>query len=364
MVPDALLEFNVYSRGRVCGGGISSITIGRDPPTDCREMPTVTRSSSALCSMFADDTDTGWDHDMLTIKAVIDNFRVPADSKVKLRDHNPGWEGDSTLSEDDRRQEAAQSLQKSIEELAEAQQLLYASDKWSVLVILQAMDAAGKDGTVKHVLSGVNPQGVQVFSFKSPSHEELDHDFLWRCVKALPERGRIGIFNRSYYEEVLIVRVHPELIDNQRIPNAQPDRKKFWKNRYESINDFERHLTRNGTRVIKFFLNVSREEQKRRQLERIKDPKKNWKFEPSDLIERNHWDEYMSAFETMLRETSTKQAPWYVIPADKKWICHSAVAMILAHEIQQLNLEYPTLSEQQQQVMAQCKEKLEGESPA
>lgn len=301
---------------------------------------------------------------MLTIKDALNLFRVKPDQKIKLRDCDPGWEGDTQLSEHERREASAALLEKNIEELTEAQTLLYAADSWSVLVILQAMDAAGKDGTVKHVLSGVNPQGVQVYNFKQPSAEELDHDFLWRCAKVLPERGRIGIFNRSYYEEVLTVKVHHEFVANQKIPGADPARKKFWKNRYESINDFERHLTRNGTRVIKFFLNVSREEQKRRQLERINDPKKNWKFAPSDLVERAHWDEYMAAFELMLRETSTKQAPWYVIPADKKWVCRSLVATILAHEIRQLNLEFPKITNDQAQELARCKHELEAEGPA
>ncbi len=301
---------------------------------------------------------------MMTIKDVLNQFRVPEDSKVKLRDHDPAWETDNEdLSEEERCKIAGEVLEKNIEELSEAQQLLYAADSWSVLVILQAMDAAGKDGTVKHVLSGVNPQGIHVTNFKRPSAEELDHDFLWRCSKALPERGRIGIFNRSYYEEVLTVKVHPELVTNERLPDADPDRKKFWKNRYESINDFERHLSRNGTRVIKFFLNVSREEQKRRQLERINDPKKNWKFAAADLVERAHWDQYMEAYETLLRETSTRQAPWYIIPADKKWVCRSLVAEILAYEIRQLNLEYPKLTESQLQVLADCKAQLEAEEP-
>lgn len=300
---------------------------------------------------------------MLTIKDALNLFRVKPGDKIKLRDFDPGWEGDTELSEHERREASAALLEKNIEELTEAQTLLYAADSWSVLVILQAMDAAGKDGTVKHVLSGVNPQGVQVYSFKQPSAEELDHDFLWRCAKVLPERGRIGIFNRSYYEEVLAVKVHHEFVTKQKIPGADPTRKKFWKNRYESINDFERHLTRNGTRVIKFFLNVSRDEQKRRQLERIEDPQKNWKFAPSDLVERAHWDEYMAAFELMLRETSTKQAPWYVIPADKKWVCRSLVATILAHEIRQLNLEFPKITNDQAQELARCKHELEAEGP-
>ena len=298
---------------------------------------------------------------MMSIKDMLNQFRVSPDEKFKLRDHDCGWEGDTKLPEEERRVTAGQLLEKNVADLSDAQELLHAANSWSVLVVLQAMDAAGKDGTIKHVLSGVNPQGVQVVSFNRPSLEEWDHDFLWRCVKALPERGRIGIFNRSYYEEVLAVKVHPELVAHQRIPDADPARNKFWKNRYESINDFERHLTRNGTRVVKFFLNVSRDEQKRRQLERINDPKKNWKFQADDLFARAHWDQYMEAFESMLRETSTRQAPWYVIPADKKWVCRSLVAAILAHEIRQLNLEYPKLTEEQLQVLAQCKLQLESE---
>jgi PPK2 family polyphosphate:nucleotide phosphotransferase len=298
---------------------------------------------------------------MLTMKDVVHQFRVVEGDKVKLKDHDPGWEGDKSLPETERRQTAAVLLEKNIEELEAAQELLSANDSWSVLVILQAMDAAGKDGTIKHVMSGVNPQGVQVFSFKRPSAEELDHDFLWRCAKALPERGRIGIFNRSYYEEVLTVKVHPEIVANQKIPDADPERKKFWKARYESINNFEEHLDRNGTRVVKFFLNVSRDEQKRRLLERINDPKKNWKFEAGDLAERAHWDEYMDAFQTMLRETSTKHAPWYVIPADNKWISRPLVAAILAHEIRQLDLKFPEVSETQLQVLADSKQRLDAE---
>lgn len=306
---------------------------------------------------------SGGNRRMMTIKDALNLFRVSPGDKVKLKDHDPGWEGDRKLPEDERRNTAAQLLEKNIDELSAAQELLYAADKWSVLVIFQAMDAAGKDGTVKHVLSGVNPQGVQVYSFKRPSVEELDHDFLWRCVKVLPERGRIGIFNRSYYEEVLAVKVHPEFVAHQRIPDADPSRKKFWKSRYESINEFERHLTRNGTRVVKFFLNVSRDEQKRRQLERINDPHKNWKFDASDLVERSLWDQYMDAFETMLRETSTRQAPWYVIPADKKWVCRSLVATILAYEIRQLDMEYPKPTEEQSKILEQCRQQLESEGP-
>lgn len=298
---------------------------------------------------------------MLTINQIIDMFRVPEGEKVRLKDYSTDWEGDESLPEEERRKTAAEFLARNVEELADAQELLYANDHWSVLCIFQAMDAAGKDGTIKHVMSGVNPQGVQVVSFKRPSPEELDHDFLWRCSKALPERGRIGIFNRSYYEEVLAVKVHPEFVDGQRIPDAKPGKKKFWEHRYHSINEFERHLTRNGTRVVKFFLHVSKEEQKLRLLDRIDDPKKNWKFDPADLNERAHWDDYMAAFEMMLRETSTKQAPWYVLPADKKWVCRALVAVILAHEIGKLHLTFPTISQEQRLILEDCKKRLESE---
>ena len=299
---------------------------------------------------------------MFKIDDIIDEFRVPVGKKIKLKDYSTSWDGDDSLSEEVRKQLAAEHLAKSTAELSAAQELLYAADTGSVLCIFQAMDAAGTDGSMKHVMSGVNPQGVQVVSFKRPSTEELDHDFLWRCSKALPERGRIGIFNRSYYEELLVVKVHPEFIAGQRIPDAKPDKKKFWEQRYESINDFERHLARNGTHVVKFFLHVSKEEQKQRLLARIDDPAKNWKFEAADLGERAHWDEYMSAFESLLRETSTKNAPWYVLPADKKWNCRALVATILAHEIKQLDLKFPEITDAQRAALQECKQRLESEA--
>jgi len=228
-------------------------------------------------------------------------------------------------------------------------------------VIFQAMDAAGKDSTIKHVMSGINPQGCQVYSFKHPSAEELDHNFLWRCMKALPERGRIGIFNRSYYEDVLIVKVHPELVAAQRIPDAEPDRKKFWKARYEDINQFERHLTRNGTKVIKFMLHISKDEQRKRFLARLDDPKKNWKFSPADVAERQHWDDYMEAYETALTETSTKWAPWYVIPADHKWVSRALVARILTKELSKLDLATPAVTPEQLAEFEDSRRRLEAE---
>jgi PPK2 family polyphosphate:nucleotide phosphotransferase len=222
------------------------------------------------------------------------------------------------------------------------------------------MDAAGKDGTIKHVMSGVNPQGCQVYSFKHPSAEELNHNFLWRCMKALPERGRIGIFNRSYYEEVLIVKVHPELLVAQHVPDARPN-DKLWKKRYDDINRFERHLTRNGTKVLKFFLHISKDEQRKRFLERVDDPKKHWKFSPADLAERERWDDYMRVYEEALCATSTKWAPWYVVPADHKWVSRTMVAAIITRVVDSLNLSYPEVTPAQAQQIAEAKRRLEAE---
>ena len=239
-----------------------------------------------------------------------------------------------------------EALEKGIETLSHLQEVLYAQDNWSLLVIFQAMDAAGKDGAIKHVMSGINPQGCQVSSFKAPSNEELDHDFLWRCIKKLPERGRIGIFNRSYYEEVLVVRVHDRLLQKQRIP-AKLITKKIWEERMEDIRNFEKHLSRNGTKVIKIFLNVSEEEQKARFLERINEPSKNWKLSYDDIKERGHWDEYMKVYEDMIRKTSTTEAPWYVIPADNKIYARLAVASAMIKALEDLDLSYPTIADEE-----------------
>ncbi len=286
--------------------------------------------------------------------------RVPDDRKVQLKNFPTHCNVSQDLSEAEERQLAEQVLRDSVAELADAQDRVYAADSWSVLVIFQALDAAGKDGTIKHVMSGVNPQGCQVHSFKKPSDEELDHDFLWRCTKALPERGRIGIFNRSYYEEVLVVKVHPELLNFQRLPDANPT-KQFWKGRYKDIRKFEEHLERNGTRVVKFFLNASKDEQKRRFLERINDPKKHWKFATGDVQERSFWDQYMQAYESMLAETSTSEAPWYVIPADQKWLCRALVSRILVTTIDSLGAKYPKVSPEQLSKLDECRQQLEGE---
>jgi len=239
-----------------------------------------------------------------------------------------------------------EALEKGIETLSHLQEVLYAQDNWSLLVIFQAMDAAGKDGTIKHVMSGINPQGCQVSSFKAPSEEELGHDFLWRCIKKLPERGHIGIFNRSYYEEVLVVRVHDHLLQKQNIPDKLIT-KKIWDERMEDIRNFEKHLSRNGTKVIKIFLNISEEEQKARFLERINEPSKNWKLSYDDIKERGYWNEYMKVYEDMIQKTSTKEAPWYVIPADNKIYARLAVASAMIKALEDMELSYPKISEEE-----------------
>jgi PPK2 family polyphosphate:nucleotide phosphotransferase len=297
---------------------------------------------------------------MIRRRDLIEMLRVPPGKKIRLKDYDPGWAQTKELKQlgkDAVKTRALEILQESLDHLAEAQQLLYANDVYSVLVCFQAMDAAGKDGTIKHVMTGVNPQGVQVFAFKVPSAEELDHNFLWRYMKALPERGRIGIFNRSYYEDVLVVRVHRELLERQKLPPGKRG-KSFWRDRYEDINAFERHLVRNGTLVLKFYLNVSKEEQKRRFLERLENPEKTWKFSAADLAERAHWDEYTEAYEEALRATSTEWAPWYVIPADNKWVTRAVVADILTTAIQDLRLEAPKVPSAQRRVLAEARKKL------
>ncbi len=295
----------------------------------------------------------------LTIRDVEKLFKVRPGRRARLRDFDPGWSGkeETALLKDERKERAQAYLQENIKELAQAQELLYANDVYSVLLVLQAMDAAGKDGTIKHVMSGVNPQGCQVVSFKRPSDEEIDHDFLWRYAKALPERGRIGIFNRSYYEEVLVVRVHPELLERQRLPPGKRKRA-FWEDRYHEINEFERHLVNNGTRIVKIFLHLSKDEQKRRFLERLDTPVKHWKFSTADLAERAHWDAYQDAFEQMLTATSTKRAPWWVVPADNKWVARTLVAAILTHAIKELALEAPVVGTEQQAALAAARQAL------
>jgi PPK2 family polyphosphate:nucleotide phosphotransferase len=283
-------------------------------------------------------------------------FIVPAGKKIKLKDYDPGFTGKFK-----EKSAATEKLQSDIEKLAKLQDVLYAQNTYSLLIIFQAMDAAGKDGTIRHVMSGVNPQGTQVFSFKSPSSEELDHDYLWRSFRALPERGRIGIFNRSYYEEVLVVRVHPEILHCQQLPDDMKDKKRIWKHRFEQINNFEHYLHRNGIHVLKFFLNVSREEQKRRFLARIDTPEKNWKFSVNDAKERAFWDDYMDAFEDAFNHTSTEWAPWYIMPADHKWFTRAAVADVIISKLKSLKLSYPKLSEEHLKSLQAAKDLLESE---
>ena len=287
-------------------------------------------------------------------------FHIAPGEAPDLAARDPAWAGDEDQSEKKRKKQAGKILEDSVEELAELQELLYASDTWSVLVVLQALDAAGKDGAIKHVMSGVNPQGVEVTSFKEPSSEDLDHTFLWRCMKKLPERGRIGIFNRSYYEEVLIVRVHPDLLETQRIPNVHAE-DQTWLDRFDDINAFEKHLARNGTKIVKIFLHVSKEEQKNRFLDRINRPDKHWKFAIADIQERQCFDYYTKAYEEMIAATSTEYAPWYVIPADNKWVSRAAVATVLAGTIQQLDLNWPVVSDQQKKEIEVGRKKLEAE---
>jgi PPK2 family polyphosphate:nucleotide phosphotransferase len=296
-------------------------------------------------------------------KDIIKEFLVPVGKKVRLKDYDPGWAQSKAVKElgkDGAKAEALKILQEDREELAKAHDILYASDTYAVLVILQGMDASGKDGIIKHVMSGLNPQGCQVTSFKKPSVEELDHDFLWRCAKALPARGRIGIFNRSYYEEVLVVRIHPEFLDAQHLPPGKRG-KSFWEDRYDSINAFERHLVRNGTVILKFFLHISKKEQKRRLLERLGLPAKHWKFSGPDLVERGFWDEYQDAYESALAATSTAEAPWHVIPADHKWVARTVVADILTRTICGLDLQYPEVTPAQKEAIRNAKQQLESE---
>jgi len=288
------------------------------------------------------------------IRKFVKPYRVDDGKKFRLKDHDAG---DSSGLD---KEKAEKLLAKGVERLADLQERLYAQDKWAVLLIFQAMDAAGKDGAIKHVMSGINPQGCQVYSFKAPTSEELDHDFLWRTAKSLPERGRIGIFNRSYYEEVLVVRVHPEILEKQKLPKELIT-KRVWKERYEDIAAHERYLNRNGVVIRKFFLNVSKAEQKRRFLERLDRQEKNWKFSTADAKERGHWKEYMAAYEDLIRETATPHAPWIVVPADKKWFARLVVAAAVADAMEELNLEFPKVTEAQKKDLAAARKVLESE---
>jgi PPK2 family polyphosphate:nucleotide phosphotransferase len=280
------------------------------------------------------------------LRALIKRCRIRPGSNVRLKNFETDLGDRKRLPKALQKQALETVLSEDVQKLAAAQDLLFAADSWSILIILQAMDAAGKDSTIKHVMSGVNPQGCEVHSFKQPSAEELDHTFLWRCIKVLPTRGRIGIFNRSYYEEVLVVKVHPELISAERIPDGKVNQQ-FWDARYDDINRLERHLVRNGTLILKFFLHLSKEEQRKRFLKRVETPDKYWKFSINDLAERKFWDDYVKAYEQCLSATTTKWAPWYVIPADQKWVSRALVASVVTRAIRKLDLHYPVLSKEQ-----------------
>lgn len=281
-------------------------------------------------------------------------FRITDGAKFRLKKIDPA----ETLDfGPDGKERAEEGLVQCVEVLQRLQDKLYAQDRWAVLIIFQAMDAAGKDGAIKHVMSGVNPQGCEVSSFKAPSAEELDHDFLWRCARRVPERGRIGIFNRSYYEETLIVRVHPEYLSGQKLP-LKTKTKDLWKQRFKDISNFERHLVHNGTIVLKFFLHISKEEQRQRFLKRIEDQDKNWKFSLKDVEERQHWNEYMAAYEDTIRHTASNYAPWYVVPADNKWFTRLVVASAIVHNLNALDLEYPSLTKEELKELENAKQAL------
>ena len=293
----------------------------------------------------------------------IDEFRVPPGKKFKLKNCDPSWHREKEfvdLGKDAAKERAEGILAERVKELTAAQDLLAADNRYAVLVIFQGMDASGKDGTIEHVMSGTNPAGCEVHSFKRPTPDELDHSFLWRHIRCLPMRGRIGLFNRSYYEDTLVVKVHPQILPLGQLPPGKVN-DKFWDARYEDINAFERHLVRNGTVVLKFFLNISKNEQKKRLLARLNDPTKHWKFEAGDLAERDNWNDYMKAYEEAIAATNTEWAPWYIIPADAKWVTRAAVAAILARAITNLDLRYPTLSIKDEAMLAEAKKKLERE---
>jgi PPK2 family polyphosphate:nucleotide phosphotransferase len=283
---------------------------------------------------------------------IAEPYRITNGEKFRLKDYDPADTGGMKDKE-----KALKTLEKSVQLLSHLQEKLYAQDEWAALLIFQAMDAAGKDGAIKHVMSGINPEGCQVTSFKAPSHEELDHDYLWRTHKAIPERGKIGIFNRSYYEEVLVVRVHEELLDMEQLPKEMRG-KHIWEDRYEDINNFEQYLVRDGLVVLKFFLHLSKSEQKKRFLERLEMPEKNWKFSMADVKERGYWKDYQKAYEEMIQNTATKQAPWYVIPADNKWFTRLAVAAATIDALDSLDLQFPEVDKDKKKELAKVREAL------
>jgi PPK2 family polyphosphate:nucleotide phosphotransferase len=290
---------------------------------------------------------------------IVKRFRVRKGGKFSIKDHDAA----DTYGLDIDKEEAKAMLAAGVRRLSDLQERLYAQDRWAVLVIIQAMDAAGKDGVIKHVMSGINPQGCQVHAFKAPSLQELDHDFMWRTSIALPERGRIGLFNRSYYEETLVVRVHPEILARQRLP-PELVTKKIWSERFEDIRAFERYLSRNGTLLLKFFLNVSKEEQRKRFLERIEEPTKRWKFSARDVEERKLWDRYMDAYQDMIRHTATREAPWYVVPADNKWFTRLVVAAVIGDRMEKLELQFPKVDDAALREMRTLRTALQREAPS
>jgi PPK2 family polyphosphate:nucleotide phosphotransferase len=293
----------------------------------------------------------------MNIDKLLKRYRIEHGKGFRLKDYDPG---DTHGLESELKPQAKQLLADGVQEMSRLQDILAAQDRWGLLLIFQAMDAAGKDGTIKHVMSGVNPQGVDVWSFKSPSAEELDHDFLWRTMKGLPERGHIGIFNRSYYEEVLVVRVHPQILESQKLPKPLVT-KHIWEERFEDINNFERYLTRNGIAVVKFFLHVSKKEQKRRFMERLDTPDKNWKFSSSDVKERQFWDEYQEAYEDVIRHTAHEHTPWYVVPADNKWFTRLVVSQAVVDALKGMDLKYPKVSRAKRVALGEARQQLENE---
>jgi PPK2 family polyphosphate:nucleotide phosphotransferase len=293
----------------------------------------------------------------MKIDKLLKRYRIEDGKHFRLKHHDPA---DTHGLESELKPQAKQLLADGVKELSRLQDVLAAQDRWGLLLIFQAMDAAGKDGTIKHVMSGVNPQGVQVSSFKGPSAEELDHGYLWRCMKNVPGRGRIGIFNRSYYEEVLVVRVHPQILESQKLPKPLVT-KRIWRERFGDINNFERYLTRNGIAVVKFFLHLSKKEQKRRFMERLDTPDKNWKYSSSDVKERQFWDAYQEAYEDMIRHTASAHAPWYVVPADNKWFSRLVVSQAVVDALDGMNLKYPKVSGAEQAALAEARKQLENE---
>lgn len=287
----------------------------------------------------------------------INRFRVPEGEELNFNHHQTDFTGDYTAKND-----AVKDLKQNIKRLKALQSVLYADNKHALLIIFQAMDAAGKDGAIKHVMSGLNPQGTQVFSFKKPSDEERDHGYLWRCMKALPEKGRIGIFNRSYYEDVLVVRVHQAILQSSQLPEDIKNDPKIWEKRFEQMRNFEKYLSENGTHVLKFFLNVSKEEQKNRFLSRIETPEKNWKFSDADLKERGFWDDYQMVYKEAIQATSTAESPWYVMPADHKWFTRLAVSEVIAQKMESIDMNYPEVSEEHLKSLEEAKVLLENES--